>query len=442
MDRTIYLLGLNHRCADVSLRERFALSGEACAVQTLLPFCGSTDAHGVSEAMILSTCNRVEVIAVGNSPDIPHAVLSAWAAHVGGMERELGQHVYTYSGHDAVRHLFRVASGLDSLVLGEPQILGQLKDSYRKAVEEKAAHVILNRLLHKAFMTAKRVRSETGVAASAVSVSSAAVSLARRIFGDLAGRKALLVGAGDMAELAATHLAEGHGASISVTNRTFERAVALAGKYNGTALPFENLTAHLVDADIVITSTGASEPVINYAMTHAAMAARRGKTMFFIDIAVPRDIDERVNDIDNVYLYNIDDLAEVAEAGRAARREEAGRAECIVEDETERFCTWLQTLGLQGTIADMVKRTDALLREEMEKTLRRIGPVSPEVEAAFAQMVVGMGKKLNHNPITFLKRRCAEEDGGIQFVTLARRMFNLDQDNVPENAHIGRKRLP
>lgn len=435
MKRSIHLFGLNHRSADVAIREAFALSDAGCGICDVVPLDDD-----ICEAFILSTCNRVEIITVCRNGGAPEKVLTLWAGKCGKQPEELSPHVYVYDGCEAVTHLFSVAAGLDSLVLGEPQILGQLKDAYRKALGEKSAKVVLNRLLHKAFMTAKRVRTETGVASGAVSVSYAAVSLARRIFGDLNDKSVLVVGAGEMAELAAAHLVEGRGASLRVTNRTRERAVALAARFNGGALPFDALAAHLAEADIVIASTGATEPIITAETMRAVMKSRRDKPLFLIDIAVPRDIEDGVNDIDNVYLYNIDDLAEVVEAGRAARREEAVKARGIIVEEAERFCTWLDSLDLQGTIADIVRRSESIMAEELEKTLRRIGPVPEEMNSALRQMIFSTAKKLNHAPITFLKRRFVEEDAGMRFVTLARSMFNLDNESVPDDAHLGRKR--
>lgn len=435
MERTIHLLGLNHRSADVSIRETFALSDAECRICDVIPLDDD-----ICEVLLLSTCNRVEIVAVGRNGRAKRKLLELWAERCGRPYHELEPHVYAYQGCEAVTHLFKVASGLDSLVLGEPQILGQLKDAYRKALEERSAKVILNRLLHKSFMTAKRVRTETGVAASAVSISYAAVSLAKHIFGELQGKNVVVVGAGEMAELAAAHLVEGQGARFSVLNRTHERAVALAARFGGEALPFEELEASLADADIVIASTGAPDPVITLPMMRAVMKRRRDRPLFLIDIAVPRDIEEAVNDLDGVYLYNIDDLAEVAEAGRAARREEAVKAEALIVEEAQRFCDWLDTLDLQGTIADFVHRSENIMAEELEKTLRRIGPVSEETEAALKQMLTAIGKKIHHDPIAFLKRRFAEEEAGMRFVTLTRAMFNLDGEFVPQNAHIGRKR--
>ncbi len=434
MDRTIYLVGLNHRSADLAARECFALSEASCTEGWTFRADGER-----TESLVLSTCNRVEIVLAGTGDDLPGKALALWAARCGRSVEDLAPYTYLYTGNAAVTHLFGVAAGLDSLVLGEPQILGQLKDAYRAAVKAKTAGVVLNRLLHKAFMTAKRVRSETAVASSAVSVSYAAVSLARRIFGNLNGRAVLVVGAGEMAELAATHLAEGQGARINVSNRTYERALALASRFGGLALPFEDLEKHLAEADIVITSTGAADPVISHALMRGVMKKRRNRPVFLIDIAVPRDIEAEVNTLDNVYLYNIDDLGEVVEAGRAARRDEAVKAAAVVQEEADRFCDWMRSLDLHATIADLMKRSESVAREELEKTLRRIGPVDSETEAALSQMLGAVIKKLHHDPITYLKRR-VDEEAGVRSLDLARRLFNLNGDAAPEEAHRGRRR--
>ena len=327
MDCEIVLVGLNHRTAQVNVRERFALVNHTSPEEWALPLGGP-----IQEALILSTCNRVELLAMGTG-DVRSRMLELWASARNASPRDLEPYVYTYHNDDAVRHLFSVASSLDSMVLGEPQILGQLKDAYRKAAASHATGVILNHLLHKAFSVAKRVRTETAVASSAVSISYAAVELAKRIFGTMENHKAMLVGAGEMAELAATHLVQNGISEILVSNRTYSRAEDLARFYNGRAVPFEKLCEALREVDIVITSTGAPEAIIHASDIKAVLKARRNRPMFFIDIAVPRDVDPDVNSLDNIYLYDIDDLKEVVEENLAARRSEAIKAQAIVEED-------------------------------------------------------------------------------------------------------------
>lgn len=435
MERDIYLIGLNHRTAGVEVRERFALTDCNVLEQGVVPIDDV-----VSEVLILSTCNRVEILAVGRGPEVVSRVLRGWSAACGQCEHDLAPYVYTHKGPEAIRHLFRVASSLDSMVVGEPQILGQLKDAYRKAIERNCTRVILNRLLHKAFSVAKRVRTETGVASSAVSISYAAVELAKRIFGEMNQYKAMLIGAGEMAELAATHLLHAGISKIYVANRTFERGRELARQFNGEAIHFEDLFERLADADIIISSTGAHEAIIRARDIKDVLRRRKHRPMFFIDIAVPRDIDPDVNNLDNVYLYDIDDLKEVVEENLAQRREEAAKALTIVEEETGKFGQWLRSLELQPTIVDLIRRSERIAQDELARTLKRLGPVDDETRDALEAMLSSMVRKLNHEPITFLKRRHSEEDAGPRYIDIARRMFNLDDDNVPPDAHCDRRR--
>lgn len=420
MDCDIILVGLNHRTAGVDVRERFALV-DFCAPDTwAVPRSG-----GLNESLILSTCNRVELLAAG-SGDVAGQLLRDWAAARGEAVEELRNYVYIHKNLDAVRHVFTVASSLDSMVLGEPQILGQLKGAYRKAVAAHSVGVILNRLLHKAFSVAKRVRTETAVASSAVSISYAAVELAKRIFGDMHEHSALLVGAGEMAELAATHLLQAGAREILVANRTLERGRELAARFHGRAIPFETIPQYLRDVDIIITSTGSPDPVIRARDIRSVLKARKNRPMFFIDIAVPRDIDPDVNSLDNVYLYDIDDLREVVEENLAGRRDEARKAEAIVEEEVSHFAQWTQSLDIQPTIVDIVRRGERVAHEEVAKTLRRLGPVDDETRDALECMAHAIAAKLNHDPIMFLKNGSLSRDGIAPYISLARRFFNLD----------------
>jgi glutamyl-tRNA reductase len=388
--------------------------------------------------MILSTCNRVEILVAACGTDVPEYLFSCWAAARGERPDALAPYAYMHTGSQAVRHLFTVAASLDSMVLGEPQILGQLKDAYRASLDKHQAKVILNRLLHKAFSVAKRVRTETGVASSAVSISYAAVELAKRIFDDMGSIQAMLIGAGEMAELAATNLVNAGIAAIRVTNRTHERAVQLAALYKGDAIPFEERYKHLVDVDIVISSTGSHEPIIHAHEMRNVMRKRKNRPMFFIDIAVPRDVDPEVNSLDNIYLYDIDDLKEVVEENMAHRREEAERALDIVMEETTAFCRWLASLELQPTLVDILNRGKRIAEEELERTAKRLGPLSEEQRRALSAMGASIVKKLNHDPLTFLKRHFGDEETNILYVSLARRMFNLDREELFPDAHFGR----
>lgn len=421
MDCDIFLVGLNHRTAGVDVRERFALANHCDEEHWALPCTGA-----VSESIILSTCNRVEILAAGTG-DMAEQILGSWAKARGTDIEDLRPYVYVHKNLEAVRHLFSVASSLDSMVLGEPQILGQLKTAYRKAVKSRATGVILNRLLHKAFSVAKRVRTETAVASSAVSISYAAVELAKRIFGDMREHKAMLVGAGEMAELAAMHLLQAGINEIFVANRTHVRGQELAKQFNGRAIPFEQMPHYLLDVDIIITSTGSQEPIIRARDIRAALKARKNRPMFFIDIAVPRDIDPDVNGLDNVYLYDIDDLREVVEENLATRRDEAAKAAEIVNEEVAYFSKWLSSLDMQPTIVDLIKKSQAIAEEELAKTLKRLGPVDDKTREALEAMASSLVRKLNHDPIMFLKHGGMSQEGNGPRISVMRRIFNLDK---------------
>ncbi len=439
MHSDIYLMGLNHKNAAVEIRERFALSGHCSPEAWAIP-----QGHNIGEALILSTCNRVEILACAKNyiSKATHAeapivtdILNHWAGACGFNGADLRPYVYVHKNKQAVRHLFTVASSLDSMVVGEPQILGQLKDAYRDAVKSKSTGTIINRLLHKAFSVAKRVRTETGVSSSAVSISYAAVELAKRIFSNMQENKAMLIGAGEMAELAASHLLQAGIQHIYVANRTLERGQELAKQFDGTAIAFDDLVNHLTDVDIIITSTGSPDPIIKAKDLKPILQKRKYKPMFFIDIAVPRDIDPDVNGLDNVYLYDIDDLKEVVEENLANRRDEAVKAAEIVNEEVDLFCYWLRHLDVQPTIIDIIQRADALAAEELQRTLKKLGPVDEKTRQALETMTIALTKKLNHAPIAFLKRGTMSEEGTAPRINIVRRIFDLDNDNKTCNLH-------
>lgn len=430
MSRHICLIGMNHHNSPVEVRERFALSDPHWSAQRPIPL--DADGDGISEVVVLSTCNRVEIVAAGKDENAAEAVLRRWAVAAGAKVEELRSHVYVLHDLAAVEHLFRVASSLDSMIVGEPQILGQVKDAFRLAVDMGTAKTILNRLFHKAFFVAKLIRSQTDIAARAVSISFAACELAKHIFGDIASCRALLIGAGEMAELAAQHLVRAGVKSLCICNRTQSRAEELACSFNCLSMPFTQVEAALAEADVIISSTGAGQSVISRDMAKAAMRGRRGRPMFFIDIAVPRDVDPAVHQLDNVYVYDIDDLKAVVSENMALRREEAERAAGIIRTEVAEFEAWLEALDLAPTIADLVRRGERLAEEELGKTLRRLGPVPAEVESALRDMLAGLLKKLNHDPIVFLKGQPMGKPARLKYVGLARQMFNLDQPRQDE----------
>ncbi|WP_319466874.1 glutamyl-tRNA reductase [uncultured Pseudodesulfovibrio sp.] len=436
MNRTIILIGLNHRTAGVEVREKFALTDVENFEKGLMAHCP------VRECMALSTCNRVEIVAVSKRvPDREalDSIIQYWAGICGGSAELLVDNIYQYTGLEAVEHLFTVACSLDSMVMGEPQILGQLKDAYRTAVDRGTAKTIVNRLLHKSFSVAKRVRTETAIASSAVSISFAAVELAKKIFGALDGTRAMLVGAGEMAELAATHLLQNGVQDIIIANRTLSRARELSESLGGEAIQIENMADRLHEVDIVISSTGSPVAVIKAKDVKSVLKKRKNKPMFFIDIAVPRDIDPDVNSLDNIYLYDIDDLKEVVEDNMAQRQEEAAKARMVVESETVTFGNWLKSLELQPTIVDLVDKSEEIAFRELTKTLKKIGPVDERTRKALETLVLSVGRKSLHEPICFLKRRTQEEGSAERFIDLARRMFNLDDEKVPDTAHLDRK---
>jgi glutamyl-tRNA reductase len=436
MNGKIILVGLNHRTAGVDVREKFALTDVDNFEAGLMAHCP------LAECMALSTCNRVEIVAVVkrvSQREALDAVIQYWASICKGSPELLVENIYQYTDLEAVEHLFTVASSLDSMVMGEPQILGQLKDAYRNAVDKGTARTIINRLLHKSFSVAKRVRTETAIASSAVSISYAAVELAKKIFGALDGTRAMLVGAGEMAELAATHLLQNGVRDIVIANRTLGRARELASSMGGKPIQIEQMYDHLHEVDIVISSTGSPVAVIKARDVKAVLKKRKNKPMFFIDIAVPRDIDPDVNSLDNVYLYDIDDLKEVVEENMAQRQGEAVKARAVVEAETRVFGDWLRSLALQPTIVDLVDRSEDIALRELAKTLKKIGPVDETTRKCLETLVLSVGRKALHEPICFLKRRTQEEGSAEQFIDLARRMFNLDDEVIPPDAHMNRK---
>ncbi|PIE69413.1 MAG: glutamyl-tRNA reductase [Deltaproteobacteria bacterium] len=439
MNQTIYLIGINHRTADVSLREQLALPCCNPCQEGLVRPDGP-----ITEALILSTCNRVEYLVVGQSPkEMLDEVMAFWGSACSFDPTTIKQHIYTYEGMEAVKHLFMVASSLDSMILGEPQILGQLKQSYRKAVEYGSARVIVSRILHKAFSVAKRVRTETAIASHAVSISYAAVELAKRIFGDLAPQRAMLIGAGEMAELAATHLLHAGIQDMLVANRTLCHGEELARQFNGHAIPFEELIHHLPEVDIVISSTGSKHTIIQAREIAYVLEQRGHRPIFFIDIAVPRDIDPQVNNLDNVYLYDIDDLREVVGENLAERREEATKAQEIIAQEMDAFALWIKSLALKPTIVDLLQRGEAIAEKEIKKTLKSLGSkASPEVNKALHVLAHSLIGKLYCQPIAYLKRRSQEEGAITKSIHDTRRIFNLDNETIPEDAHKERKNQP
>jgi len=412
------LIGVNHNTAPVEVRERLAIR-ESRLPEALREF---VQHPGVEEGLILCTCNRVELLARTRNGS---ADLAGFLQNYFNLQpTELESHLYDYSEHEAVRHLFRVASSLDSMVVGEAQILGQVKEAYATARAVGAVHSQLDLLLTRAFAVAKRVRSETAVGSSAVSVASVAVELAKKIFGSLQGKHVYLVGAGKMSELAARHLQAHGAASIFVANRTYERALQLAAKFNGEAIHFSEIYNTCDRADIVITSTGS--PVAIFHRQHAEMflSRRRNRPMFFIDIAVPRDVDPEMNKLDGIFVYDIDDLQQAVSSHVADRKKEAERAEAIINSEVERFQARLQTLEVAPTIVSLQDHLETIRQAEIDRVRGRLGPLSPEQELAVEALTRGIVNKIMHTPVTALKT-AAREAEATTLIDLVRRLFNL-----------------
>jgi glutamyl-tRNA reductase len=345
----------------------------------------------------------------------------------------LNPYLYTHIDQEAIKHLFRVTCSLDSMVVGEPQILGQIKQAYRQAVEARTSGVILNRLLHKAFSVAKQVRTETRIGRSAVSISYAAVELAKKIFNELTGKVVLLIGAGEMAELAAEHLLNNSVDRIIVANRTLERAMALAKRFRGSSVPLEEVAEELSRADIIISSTGSPDPILTADEVKRRMRGRRNRPLFFIDIAVPRDIDPEVNRIENVYLYNIDDLQGIVDLNRADRLREAGRAEHIITAEALKFESWLRTLEVVPTIVSLREKAEQIRQGELRKTFGHLDPLQEDLAKSLEVVTQSIVNKVLHDPILFLKRTSSKARKEL-YLDTARKMFNLDADQSEAQA--------
>jgi glutamyl-tRNA reductase len=396
----LFVAGLSHRNAPVELRELLALDEDKLR-ELLRDVAG---AGVVREAIILSTCNRVEAYAVADVPgEARAAVFRQLCRHRGVEPASVEAALYTHAEGDAVRHAFRVASSLDSMVIGEPQILGQVKDAFALAQSCEAVGPALHSLFTQAFAVAKKVRTETEIARHAVSVSFAAVELAKKIFAGLEGKAVLLVGAGKMSELAARHLVEQGVFPVYVTNRTWARAQEMARALSGTALPFDELPTALGAVDIVITSTAAPEPVIRRDAVQRVMHGRRGRPLFFIDIAVPRDVEGSVGALDDVYCYDIDDLKQVVDANIRERVREAHRAEALVDREVAKFLARQGDVEVIPTIVSLRERLEAIRAGEVKRTLARLPGATPETREAIEALSAAIVNKILHAPITKLR---------------------------------------
>lgn len=426
----IVIVGLNHRSAPVEVRERLAFPADTVGHALR----GLVERDGIAEGVILSTCNRVEVCVLAGQgykgTDSVKEFLSAWH---GIPQAELSAYLYHHLGEDAVRHLFRVSSSLDSMVLGEPQILGQVKDAYGYACEFKSIGPVLDKFYTKAFSVAKRVRTETKVASSAVSVSYAAVELAKKILGDLTDKTVMLIGAGEMCELAARHLLSAGAKGILVTNRTFERAVRLAEEFDGTPVRYEELAVHLKRADIILSSTGAPHFILKREDVEEVIRIRRNRPMFFIDMAVPRDIDPDANQIDNVYVYDIDDLNNVIETNLEERQREAEKAEEIVVAEVAMFRRWLESQQVTPTIVSLRRKFEEIKQAEVAKALSALGAQDPKTRKVVESLASSILNKVLHPPISSLKRD-SDARSPMEMVAVVREIFDLPEEETAEEA--------
>ncbi len=415
----IYIYGMNHASAPLEVRERVAFPETALdeAVGRLV------HAAPVKEGLILSTCNRTEILVHAPDAGAPEAVRRFLVEERRVTGELLERHCYLHRDEDAVRHVFRVASSLDSMVLGEAQILGQVKDAYAAALRAGSLGNVLETLMQRSFSVAKKVRTETGIARHPVSIAHAAAGLARDIFGDLRDKAILVLGAGKMARLAAQHLIGGGVRSVVVANRSYQRGADLAQELRGTAVPFDRMFEEMEGADIVIASTAAPHQVVRHEDALRVSRARRGRPLFFIDIAVPRDVDPRVNEIDNVYLYDIDDLQGVVRVNQEERRHEAAQAESIVARETLAYVAWLRSLEVAPMIVDLRRHLHEIGASELSRFRSRLGALSPEQQKTVEEMTEALVNKLLHHPIQALKRAAA--NGGAERLSFLREIFGL-----------------
>ncbi|MGB8259735.1 MAG: glutamyl-tRNA reductase [Terracidiphilus sp.] len=401
---TLALIGVNHKTAPIEVRERIAISREELPETTR----ALASQPGVDECMIVSTCNRVEILAAVENSEVE--LVGFLARHFGLAPEVLAPHLYQHKDREAVRHLFRVAASLDSMVVGEPQILGQVKEAFAVARASGTVGGQLEHLLQSAFAAAKKVRSETEIGSNSVSIASVAVELARKIFGSLQGRTVFLVGAGKMSELAARHLVQQGAGTILVTNRTEERARRMAEPFGGRVIPFAQLHEAASQADIVISSTGAPHPIFRREHGQAFLHKRRNRPMFFIDIAVPRDVDAAMGELEGIFVYDIDDLQQVAAAHMAERSRQAGDAEAMIAAEVERFDQRQRTVNVAPAIVALQRRAEELRQAELKRAQSRLGSLTADQLAAVEALTRGLVNKFLHPPMQALKQAAREND--------------------------------
>ncbi|RJQ31473.1 MAG: glutamyl-tRNA reductase [Actinobacteria bacterium] len=420
----INVVGLSHKTAPIEVREKLSFSEHT--IQDVLSELASL--KEILEAVIVSTCNRTEIYALTSELEKGQKAITNFLASKCDLSSDkLCKYLYFHQGPHAVHHLFRVASSLDSMVVGEAQILGQIKAAYIFAENAETTDIIFHRLFRQAFTVGKRVRSETAIGESAVSISYAAVELAKKVFDNFDRTTVMILGAGKMSELTAKHLLSQGVHSVLVSNRTYERAVKLAKLFKGEAVKFDDRLERMVSADIIITSTAAPHFVVTKEDIAKVMHKRRNKPIFIIDISVPRDVDPAVNDLYNVFLYDIDDLQTVVEANKEERRKEAERSEFIIEEEIKTFTSWLSALEVTPTISDLKKKAELIKLEELEKTIAKLSDLSEDQKEEVKALATVILNRFLHEPIISLKELTKQKDGYVRVESL-RYLFGLDKE--------------
>ncbi len=423
--RDIVLFGLNHKTASIDVRECISFTVDETDRALLM----LRDNPAIGESVLFSTCNRIELLMAVDEREAAVTIAKQFIAEFKKIPlSQFENSLYQYTGDDAVRHTFQVAASLDSMVVGEPQILGQMKSAYYRATLEKNAGVILNKLLHRTFSVAKKVRTETGIGDHAVSISYAAIELGKKIFGDLEDKRVMLVGAGEMAELAVEHLIRNRAGTITVANRTFSRGLELAKRFHGKAVKFEEIVDAINEVDIVISSTGANEYVLQKNQIKEAMKSRRNRSLFFIDIAVPRDIDPDINRINNAYVYDIDDLKGIVDENIEDRNREAVKAQRIIDEAVIGFRKWYDTLEVVPTIVSLRGKVESMARRELEKTLGTLSHLCEADKRAIERMTGALVNKILHEPTDFLKREGCHGSKSAS-LDLTRKLFKLEENH-------------
>lgn len=426
----ILATGLSHKTAPVEIREALAFPEAEIsdALQKLISF------PSINEGVILSTCNRTEIYTVISNSEKGRLEVQSFLKSYYPKKGNLEKYLYFYEGDAAVQHLFKVVSSLDSMVVGEAQILGQVKEAYNWAFDARTTNIIFNRLFRQAFAVGKRVRTETDIGENAVSISYAAVQLAKKVFQDLSGRSVMVIGAGEMSELTTRHLVSNGVNSVVITNRSLNRAENMAKRFGGRAVSFDRLLDELAKVDIVISSTGAPNVILTYEQMCQVMAKRRYRSIFLIDIAVPRDIDPEINNLDNAYLYNIDALEQVVQQNLAERLKEAKEAEKIIKAEVDEFLAWLSSLEVTPTIANLRRKAEQIKQYELEKALNKLSHLSEAEKNIVSALAHGITNKLLHEPVVRIKESTRQRDGYL-YVESLRHLFALDEEE-PEDRSV------